>query len=125
MIKQHIEIEGNTLPFLANDTLTKGLLYTDQFEHVVQNIDTFSIEFDESLAKSETISNVSKRGDYAIITLKFDAKHQSQYLISNALDLDKMNKLSDQVISQPFKKLIANAYTMTQSKRTLGDFFKK
>lgn len=118
-----LENETETV-FYTSKELVKGLLYTDNLELINRNIVGFGIEFDESIPKGETLSNISKRGTYAIITLKFDSKSQSQYLISKDLDLKKVESLSDNVISKPFKALISKAFQMTQASRTLGDFFK-
>lgn len=123
-MKESITFNGETLEFLSNTQILKGLLYSDDLELIERNINVFAIEFDETISKKETISNVSKRGSFAIITLEFNEKSKSQYLISNALDLNKMNKISEKVIPQPFKKLIQQAYEMTKANKTLGDFFK-
>jgi len=90
---------------------------------LLKNNQVFDIEFDESQSKRGIQSNVSKRGQYAIITLRFDKKSQAQYLIKNTLDIKKLDKVSENQIPKMFKELILQAYAMTQTARTLGDFF--
>ncbi len=124
MKTEEILIEGNVIPFLVTRELVKGLLYTDDMDAVLENIQVLGIEFDESQLKKTPLSNVSKRGNSAIITLKFDSKKQVQYLITKALNLTKVEQLSEQIIPKPFKQLITQAYNMTQESKTLGDFFK-
>lgn len=125
MKTENIIIEGEVTPFLVTREFTKGLLYTDDLNQVNKNIDVFNIEFDETQLNTTPISNVSKRGNCAVITLKFDSKKQVQYLITKTLDLSKVEQLSEQIIPKPFKHLIIQAYNMTQESKTLGDFFKK
>lgn len=125
MLEVTLQLDGNEWLFLGTTKLVNGLVYTNDFDQVDQNIKTFDIQFDESQSTKGTRSNVSKRGDSAIITLIFDKKSQAQYLISKDLDLKKLDKLSEQLLPKGFKELILQAYQMTQSKRTLGDFFKK
>lgn len=124
MIKESITFNGKTQEFLSKTEILKGLIYSDDLEHIQHNIDVFAIEFDETLSKKGTMSNVSKRGSFAVITLEFNEKSKAQYLISNVLDLNKVTKISEQIIPQPFKKLIQQAYEMTKANKTLGDFFK-
>jgi len=124
MMEETVLINGEAYLFLGTSELIKGLIFTDDFEQVNKNIDVFDIRFDETQSKKGTQSNVSKKGEYAIITLIFDKKSQAQYLISKTLDLKKLDKLSEQMIPKAFKELIVQAYAMTQTKRTLGDFFK-
>ena len=124
MKTEEIRIEGKAVPFLVTREIVNGLLYSDDMNQVLQNIQALDIEFDESQLNKMPLSNVSKRGNCAIITLKFDAKKQVQYLITKALSLTKVEQLSEQIIPKPFKQLITQAYNMTQESKTLGDFFK-
>lgn len=125
MIQETVLINDEAYLFLGTNELIKGLIYTDDLEQTNKNIGVFNIQFDEAQSKKGTQSNVSKKGAYAIITLIFDKKSQAQYLISKTLDLKKLDKVSEQIIPKAFKELIVQAYAMTQTQRTLGDFFKK
>ena len=122
MIKESITFNSKTQDFLSKTEILNGLLYSDDLEQIQHNIDVFAIEFDENISKKGTVSNVSKRDSFAVITLEFNEKSKAQYLISNALDLKKVNNISEQIIPQPFKKLIQQAYEMTKANKTLGDF---
>lgn len=124
MIEEHLLINEEPHLFLATSKLMTGLVFSDDNEHIIKNNQVFDIEFDESQSKRGIQSNVSKRGQYAIITLRFDKKSQAQYLIKNTLDIKKLDKVSENQIPKMFKELILQAYAMTQTARTLGDFFK-
>lgn len=125
MIEETVVLQAESHLFLGTSTLIKGLIFTDDFDQVDKNINVFDIKFDEAQSKKGTQSNVSKKGEHAIITLIFDKRSQAQYLISKTLDLKKLDKVSEQIIPKAFKELIVQAYAMTQTQRTLGDFFKK
>lgn len=111
--------------FKVSKQLVNGLYFTNDSVLVSSNMDLFNIVFESSQAKNKVQSDVCKRDDYAIITIKFTEKLISQYLISNQLNVSKIDSLSEDIIPKQFKKIIHNAFQLTQKPKTLGDFFKK
>jgi len=121
----YMKVTIQDLDFTVSKKLISGLFFTNNKEHIVENMNCFAIEFEVNQAKNTVKSDVCKRENHAIITLQFKEDAMSQYLISNDLQIDKLSTLGEDVLPKPFKKLIKEAFEMTQKPKTLGDFFKK
>lgn len=124
MIEVEIESAGVKGIFLAEELILVGLWKLNETNSIAQNMVSFDIQFEPGLKKQQIKSDITKRNDFAILTIEFSPKSKTQFLVSKELSVETLDKVKDTVITKDFKKLIKDAFKMTQKSILLGDFFK-
>jgi len=77
-----------------------------------ENINNFNIDIE--VIPNQIATKISKLNKAAVITFLVDENRKYQYLVSENLDLEKMEKMNSKQIPEQIKELIKEAYLLTK-----------
>ena len=105
---------GELAGFRIDGEIVTGLFLTINPEKIKDNCEDFEINFNDKN------SNISKRSNVSIFTIKFKEDNLIQYLIAEDLSLTELNKLTPKQMPSEIKDGILQGYELTKI-NNLGD----
>ncbi len=119
-----MEIVISKKEFQTSEKLIEGLYHSSDIKIISENIKLFDIEFESTQTKQIIQSDITKRDNKAIITLKLSKTNWRQLLVTDELNIKNLKAIKQDRLSKDLKDIITQAFQMTQKPKNLGDFLK-